>query len=248
VVRAATGTLLPVTNDELATEALEPAGLSRRDQAVARSLDSARLRAESRVQRFLDAASELLTSRPGRDFTVQEVVERSGQSLHSFYQYFGGKHELLLALIEESVRDSTDHLREVMAEVDEPLERLHRFVLEYYRMCRPEEPTDGGPRHQGPLGMAEFAQQLLTEYPKEAARVFSPLVSLLEEVLGEAVAAGSVRSGLRHGPIVGIVLEVIMFNTFSSTIGGMSLRRAGGDSAEDLWDLILHGIGAGPTR
>ena len=247
MVGAPAGTLLPVTNDELAIEAVEPAGLSRRDQAVARSLDSARLRAESRVQRFLDAASELLTSRPGRDFTVQEVVERSGQSLHSFYQYFGGKHELLLALIEESVRESVDHLREVMDGVDEPLERLHCFVLEYYRMCRPADPAGGEPKHQGPLGLAEFAQQLLTEYPKEAARVFSPLVALFEDVLEEAVADGSVRSGLRHGPIVGIVLEVIMFNTFSSTIGGVSLHRAGGDSAEDLWELILHGIGSAPA-
>ncbi len=236
-----------MTNDEVATESLEPAGLSRRDQAVARSLDSARLRAESRVQRFLDAAFELLTSRPGRDFTVQEVVERSGQSLHSFYQYFGGKHELLLALIEESVRTATDQLREAIAEEDEPIERLHRFVLEYYRMCRPSEPSDTGTKQRGPLGMAEFAQQLLTEHPKEAARVFAPLVTLFEEVLSESVAAGSVRSGLRHGPIVGIVLEVIMFNTFSSTIGGMSLRHSDGDSAEDLWNLIMHGIGTGTS-
>ncbi len=77
--------------------------------------------------------------------------------------------------------------------------------------------------------------------------MFSPLVSLFEEVLQEATAAGAVRSGLRSGPIVGIVLEVIMFNTFSSTIGGMSLRSDDGDSAEDLWNLILHGIGTGPA-
>ena len=91
--------------------------------------------------------------------------------------------------------------------------------------------------------MAEFAQQLLTEHPMEAARVFSPLVSLFEQVLEEATAAGCVRPGLRDGPIVGIVMEVIMFNTFSSTIGGMSLRPPEGDSAEDLWNLILNGIG-----
>ena len=102
------------------------------------------------------------------------MVERSGQSLHSFYQYFGGKHELLLALFEESVRSTTDHLREEIAEEDDPLERLHRFVVEYYRMCRPAEQGDAGAKRQGPLGMAEFAQQLLTEHPKEAARVFSP--------------------------------------------------------------------------
>ncbi len=231
-----------MTKDELAPESLEVEGISRRQQAVARSLDSARLRAESRVQRFLDAATQLLNSRSGRDFTVQEVVERSGQSLHSFYQYFGGKHELLLALLEELVSSTTERLQEEIAREDEPLERLHRLVVEYYRLCRPTEDTDAGEKRQVQV-MGEFAQQLLTQHPKEAARVFAPLVSLFDDVLREATVAGSVRSGLRHGPIVGIVLEVVMFNTFSSTIGGQSLR-ADGDSAEDLWSLILNGIGA----
>ena len=74
---------------------------------------------------------------PGKDFTVQEVVERSGQSLRLFYQYFGGKHELLLALFEESVRSTTEFLRTQIAEEKDALERLHRFVVEYYRLCRP---------------------------------------------------------------------------------------------------------------
>src|SRR5215207_722185 len=72
-----------------------------RELAVARSLDPARSRAEKRVQRFLDAALELMNSESAKDFTVQQVVERSGQSLRSFYQYFAAKHELLLALFEE---------------------------------------------------------------------------------------------------------------------------------------------------
>jgi hypothetical protein len=91
--------------------------------------------------------------------------------------------------------------------------------------------------------MTEFAQQLLTAHPKEATRVFAPVVSLFEEVLQEAAAAGAVRADLREGPIVGIVLEAIMFNAFSSTIGGLSARPHEGDSAEYLWDLILHGVG-----
>ncbi|HKA85368.1 MAG TPA: TetR family transcriptional regulator, partial [Acidimicrobiales bacterium] len=65
-----------------------------RELAVARSLDPARSRAENRVQRFLDAATDLMSNESSKDFTVQEVVERSGQSLRSFYQYFAGKHEL----------------------------------------------------------------------------------------------------------------------------------------------------------
>ena len=34
-----------------------------------------------------------------------------------------------------------------------------------------------------------------------------------------------------------------MFNAFSMTIGGAAAESDGGDPAEELWDLILHGIG-----
>ena len=37
-----------------------------------------------------------------------------------------------------------------------------------------------------------------------------------------------------------------MFNTFSSTIGGSSVRLDDGESAEELWKFVLHGIGT-PT-
>ncbi len=235
-----------MTDSEVAADPQEPDSLSWREQAVARSLDSARLRAETRVQRFLDAAIELFNSGSGKDFTVQEVVDRSGQSLRSFYQYFGGKHELLLALFEESVRTTTESLREKVTDEGDPLERLHCFVVEYYRLCRPP-PEEGSTVSGRAPFMAEFAQQLLTDHPKEAARVFSPLVALFEEVLDGAAAAGAVRSGPRHGPIVGVVLEAIMFNSFSSTIGGLSVDPEGQGTAEDLWDLIFHGIGTGPT-
>src|ERR1044071_7315655 len=106
-----------------------------RELAVARSLDPARVRAENRVQRFLDAALELMASAPDKEFTVQEVVERSGQSLRSFYQYFAGKHELLLAIFEESIRSSAEHMHELIEAEADPLERLHIFATEYYRQC-----------------------------------------------------------------------------------------------------------------
>ena len=97
-----------------AAAATEP--VRRRDLAVARSLDSARLRSEGRVQRFLDAGFELLArAESGKEFTVQEVVDRSGQSLRSFYQYFAGKHELLLALFDEAILSTADRLEEQLA-------------------------------------------------------------------------------------------------------------------------------------
>jgi AcrR family transcriptional regulator len=223
----------------------EPAAATWREQAVARSLDSARTRAENRVQRFLDAALELMRdSDTGKEFTVQEVVERSGQSLRSFYQYFGGKHELLLALFEESVRSTADVLRAKVADEDDAQARLHRFVVDYYRMCRPA-PT-GRSKAKPPMTqvMVDFAQQLLTAHPAEAARAYAPLVALFGEVLDEAAAAEVIRPDLRRGPVAGIVLEMIMFNAFAATIGGTPVRAAEDDPAEELWDLVFHGIGA----
>jgi AcrR family transcriptional regulator len=213
---------------------------SRRELAVARSLDPARVRAEKRVQRFLDAALELMEASSGKEFTVQEVVERSGQSLRSFYQYFAGKHELLLALFEESVRWSTEKLRAAIADEDDPLERLHVFAVTHYEICRPR-PHGGGSGDYSPVAMAEFAQELLTTRPKEASHAFVPVVTLLEELLDEAAEAGAIRSGLDVHRLAGVLLQAVMFNAFASTISGSPVT-ADTDDAEALWRLILHGI------
>ena len=218
-----------------------------RQLAVARSLDAARTRAEDRIQRFLDAALELIEHGGGKEFTVQEVVERSGQSLRSFYQYFGGKHELLLALFGESVHRTADLLREKIAEEDDALERLHRFIVEYYRMCRVargEEQTAESESSTSPI-LIDFAQQLLTVYPTEAANAFLPLVSLFEGVVAEAVDAGVISPALRRREIAGAVLQATMFNTFSATIVGGSLQQDSVDAAEELWDLMFNGLRAG---
>jgi AcrR family transcriptional regulator len=214
-----------------------------REQAVARSLDSARARAENRVQRFIDAAFDLLgESVPGRDFTVQDVVERSGQSLRSFYQHFGGKQELLLALFEESVRLTADELANRMHGEADAFERLHLFVVEYYRLCRPNAKLRG--KRAAPVALAEFAQHLMTASSQDATQAFAPLVSLFRGIVDDAIDAGVMRGDLNCQHVVGVVLETIMFNAFSSTIGGPLAGGDGAGRAEELWELIFHGIGS----
>ena len=213
-----------------------------RELAVARSLDPARARAESRVQRFLDAAVELMNTSPDKEFTVQEVVERSGQSLRSFYQYFAGKYELLLALFEEAVRTNAEHLREVVADEKEPLDRLHRFAVEYYAICRPL-PTGKTAKQEPARAMADFAQQLLTGHAKEASRAFVPMVDLVEELLADAAAAGAIRTEAATRRQAGVLLQSIMFNAFATTISGTPVDT-GDDAAEELWALFLHGLEA----
>jgi AcrR family transcriptional regulator len=217
--------------------------VSRRELAVARVLDPARERAESKVKAFLDAALELVNSDSGDDFTVQEVIERSGQSLRSFYQHFDGKYELLLALFEDAVNTAAIHLREVVAEESTPMARLHRCAVEYYHLCQPTPKARTQKKGFAPA-FASFAQQLLTEHPQEASHAFVPLTELLVGLLNEAADNGGIRSGIDHPRLAGIILQAAMFNAFAATIGGVAVVPKSGDPAEDLWSLLLNGIGA----
>jgi AcrR family transcriptional regulator len=214
----------------------------RRDLAVARSLDSARVRSEGRVQRFLDAGFELLgNAESGKEFTVQEVVDRSGQSLRSFYQYFAGKHELLLALFDEAIRSTADRLEEQIAQEDGALERLRCFVVGYYRTCLPAAKGHASKNNPSPV-LAEFSHELLTSHQDEAARAFVPLVTLLEKVLADAVEAGVVRPGLEHEEAAGMILSTIMFNAaYAPTISGIA-HGDGTRAAERIWAFVSAGI------
>ncbi len=231
--------------DPPATPPTTDAPLRRRDLAVARSLDSARVRSEGRVQRFIDAGFELLgNAESGKEFTVQEVVDRSGQSLRSFYQYFAGKHELLLALFDEAIRSTADRLEEQIAKREGALERLHCFVVEYYRSCLPAPKGRMSKNNPSPV-LAEFSHELLTAHQDEAARAFVPLVTLLTTVLADAVAAGVVRRGLEHEDAAGMVLSTIMFNAaYAPTISDTE-PGDGGRAAERMWEFVSVGIVTG---
>src|SRR4026207_1234929 len=111
---------VPDVADEVPDDANMPAW---RQRAVSRSLNAARSRAEQRVQRFLDAAFALIDEKGTTDFTIQEVLDKSKQSLRGFYQYFDGKDELLLALFEETVRESIEDYEAALEDVTDPLER-----------------------------------------------------------------------------------------------------------------------------
>ncbi|HEX6570041.1 MAG TPA: hypothetical protein VF015_12775, partial [Acidimicrobiales bacterium] len=56
---------------------------------------------------------------------------------------------------------------------------------------------------------------------------------------------GAIRSGLPIRSVAGVALQAIMFNAFAATISGTSIGPDGRDEAEQLWTLVIHGIGTG---
>ena len=87
----------------------------------------------------MSSALAILGETGRTDFTVLEVVERSKTSLRSFYQHFSTKDELLLALIDKIMSESTRVWRE---DTDRPAARRRaaRADRPDVHTCRNQQP------------------------------------------------------------------------------------------------------------
>jgi len=225
-----------MTDVEPDDDEIEPAW---RQRAVSRSLNAARSRAEKRAQRFLDAAFELMDEKGTTDFTIQEVIDRSNQSLRGFYQYFDGKDELLLALFEESVHESVDDLRSVVESENEPLESLHAFVIRLHEWCDPSDaPRKRGAHNRRPI--SEFMVQLLGNHPERVKSAISPISQMLSELLDAAngVEAIEVTDTRRTAALL---MRTVMYSWFGNRLAQNARMRI---TAEDTWQFCLNGLRA----
>jgi AcrR family transcriptional regulator len=208
-----------------------------RQRAISRSLSAARTRAEKRLQRFLDAAFELVDEKGTTDFTIQEVVDRSKQSLRSFYQYFDGKDELLLALFEETTRSSMEDIREVIESETEPLARLRAFTIRLHEWCEPfETPRKRGSHNRLPI--SEFSLLLTVRHPERVAAVVAPLSRMLVELVDDAAAAGAIQVADTQRAGV-LIQQTVMYSWLvNQLIPNPRLHS----SAEEIWEFCLHGL------
>ncbi|MFD6452685.1 TetR/AcrR family transcriptional regulator [Nocardia sp. NPDC060220] len=204
-----------------------------KQRAVERSIRGAKLRAEQRVQKFLDAAQAIITEKGTTDFTVQEVVDRSRQSLRSFYLQFDGKHELLLALFEDALSRTADQLAAAAEGKTEPLDRLRVTVELLFELCRPD------PVAQRPL-FTDFAPQLLVSHPAQVKVAHAPLLSLFTDLMEQAKKAGALRADLNPHRMAAVVMQTVMFTAQSA--GGTDEDSAHPITAGEVWDFCAFGF------
>jgi AcrR family transcriptional regulator len=204
-----------------------------KQRAVERSIKTAKLRAAQRVQRFLDAAQAIIIEKGSTDFTVQEVVDRSRQSLRSFYLQFDGKHELLLALFEDALSRSADQIRAATESHSDPLERLRVAVELLYEASRPD------PTAKRPL-FTDFAPRLLVTHPAEVKVATAPLVALLTELMEAAGEAGELRSGINPRRVAAITMQTVML--IAQYSGGVDDATVHPITADEVWEFCSRGF------
>jgi AcrR family transcriptional regulator len=165
---------------------------------------------------------------------VQEVVDRSRQSLRSFYLQFDGKHELLLALFEDALSRSADQIRAATAGKSDPIERLKIAVELLFESSRPD------PGARRPL-FNDFAPRLLVSHPSEVKIAHAPLLVLLTELMVDASEAGKLRADLDPQRMAVMTMQTVMFVAQSSGSDDASVKLI---SADEVWDFCANGFAA----
>jgi AcrR family transcriptional regulator len=227
--------------DQDASRASGDVGISEpswRDRAVERSLRSARAKAVSRSDRFIQAATEILSETGRTDFTVQELIERSKTSLRSFYQHFSGKEELLLALFEEIISNSVVEWRSEIAELPDSLSALRLLVGHIHAQAGPAGNTMN-------RALSVYHLQLAESRPAEYARVLAPLRELILELVSDAVSEGTFRADIEPDTLATMMMQTVVGAAHMHALGtepsGVPL------DTERLWEFCIGGMVGGPA-
>jgi AcrR family transcriptional regulator len=198
-----------------------------------RSPDAVGVDPESRPKQFMKSALAILGETGRTDFTVLEVVERSKTSLRSFYQHFSTKDELLLALIDKIMSESTRKWREDTNGL--AAAAALRALID--RICTPAESTTQDKVNRG---LTYYNDHLAETLPREYARVLSPLHELIKDIINRGIADGSFCAG----PDVDATAALIM----QSALGAMRLQVLGAElngvpiNADHIYEFCVGGL------
>ena len=207
------------------------------ERTVEHSLKDARQKAISRGGKFIRAANELIRKTGKADFTVQDVVETSGMSLRSFYQYFATKDDLLLALVEEAVAEYVADIRAQIEPVSDPVEMLRLLVKTMFSAADLSSSSS--------RGMVLFSWHLADSRTEEFSAIFNPQVTMVAEILEAGVASGVFRNDIEVPVLAGLVIHTVVSVLDMRILGVRMSPRV--INEDDLVGWCLAGVRAPGT-
>lgn len=184
---------------------------------------------------FIKTAVAILGETGRTDFTVQEVVARSKTSLRAFYQHFSSKDELLLALFDKTMAQSTQAWREETAGLDSTA--AMKLVVDRIS-AQPESSTQDSLNR----ALSLYNQHLAETRPRDYARVLSPLHQLIRDIVQRGITEGVFQPALDVGAAAAIIMQTVLAALRLHWLGA-ELTGAPIDSAQ-LYDFCIRALGA----
>ena len=143
--------------------------------------------------RAIVEAAQRLVAEKGNEFTIQDLVTEADVALQTFYRYFPGKDELLLAVLEDLIAQACVLFEERARPLTDPVSRLRSHVASVFETL---EADDGAPA--GGRFVAAEHWRLAQLFPEEIAQATGPYTGLLEAEILAGLDAGLLHSTDPH--------------------------------------------------
>jgi AcrR family transcriptional regulator len=186
-----------------------------------------------RQARVIIGAARRLMERKG-EFTTQELAKEAGVALQTFYRHFASKDELLLAVIEDLIREQANRLDALAADIADPVARLRLYVTSSLQSLSSSADLVGA------RSITAEHWRLHQLFPDEMEKAVRPFVDLVHRTLLEAQATGQatpIDAARDAWLMVDLVRSV--FHTYAFA----PLDRPLEEIAEHTWSFCLRGIG-----
>jgi TetR/AcrR family transcriptional regulator len=198
-----------------------------RSPAVQRS----RRRTIAQAKQIVEAAEHLLETQGGQ-FTTQQLVKEAGVALQTFYRYFSGKDELLLAVLEDLVAEGVREMARQAEGIADPIARLCFFVT------RPIGLLENQPNANKVVTAEHW--RLYQLFPVEVARTTKHFSDLLEPDIEAASLTGALNSvdpARDAATITKLVMAMVHHHAFMGL--GDDVRVVN----DHLWRFCLGALG-----
>lgn len=200
---------------------------SRATAAVDRALDKRQRQAAADVEKILVAAVAVMERTTPAAPRVADIVAEAGISNKTFYRYFTGKEDLILAVMERGIGIVVSYLAHQMSKESVPAAQVSRWIRGVLAQVGDPELAN--------MSRAVTRQLMFTSDSGEAdVRVTEPLRDLLHDPVAQLGVDDPARA-----------TEAVYTATFGRLRRQLSLNQpAGREDVEFFISFCLKGLGA----
>lgn len=192
---------------------------------------------QERQELILQAAVQVFDEKGYRDTSMDEIAARVGIGTATIYSHFASKEELMIvAILERGFQRSRQYVEEINAtheSATDKLREIFHFLVsgEFFRR-----------RVQlfYALGSGCEAQKALLASKKVIAENSSMFRETLVAIIEQGKAAGEFQQEIATATMLKAFIGLIRIESVSDQLLNMLNDYEG--SAEELWQLYLHGI------
>ena len=196
-------------------------------------------RGPANTEALLAAAHRLVLER-GENFTTQDLIKEADVALQTFYRHFGGKDQILLAVLADLIKGHCEALAKQGQSIKDPVERLHAYITGTLA-------TVGAPGAAGARFMTSQHWRLHQEFPDELAAATKPFADLVQGELEAGRDQGLLHP--RDPEHDAWIINKLVMSVFHHYAFVEDDPRAA-TVAEDIWQFCFAAVGghAKPPR